>query len=134
MTFHPTKKATLRMPSGPADDPDRLHLWVILTDTCQDGANLLVSISSVKDGQFHDDSCIIQPGEHRRIIKPSWVEYRRCRVELSAALVRGEAAWLYHREVPVTDELFERMCAGLLTSDFAAPRYIKYFNGIGRAF
>jgi hypothetical protein len=30
--FVPFKRATLLVPSGPANDPDRKHLFVLLTD------------------------------------------------------------------------------------------------------
>jgi hypothetical protein len=113
MPFKPEKKATLLMPSGPLDDPERRHLWIILTDPCPRDAHLLVSASTLRENRFHDPSCIIEPGEHKRIKARSWIEYRRCRAELSTALVNGEASWLYHPAEPVSDELLERICDGL---------------------
>ncbi len=95
MTFKPQKKATLLMPSGPPDDPERRHLWVILTDSCQHEANLLVNVSTLRDGRFHDPACILEPGEHKRITVRSWIEYRRAKAVYSSALIKGEAAWLY---------------------------------------
>jgi hypothetical protein len=134
MPFNPTKKATLRMPSGPPADPDRLHLWILLTDICPAGAHLLVSTSTLKEGRFHDPCCIIEPGEHRRIKLRSWIEYRRCKVILSTSLINGEAAWLYHADDLVTDGLFERICAGLMDSEHTAIRNKRYFEGKGPAF
>ena len=50
MPFQPSKKATLLMPSGPPDDPDRLHLWIVLTDPCADHeANLVVNVCTLRD-------------------------------------------------------------------------------------
>ena len=60
------------MPSGPFSDPNRLHLWVVLTDPCVNEANLIVSFSSVQPGRFHDPGCIVEAGEHRRIKVQSW--------------------------------------------------------------
>lgn len=134
MPFQPVKKATLLMPSGPAADPNRLHLFVILTDPCPRGANLLVSVSSVREGRFHDPACIVEAGEHRRIKVRSWVEYRLTRAVLCAALIKGEAAWLYRPDEPITDELHRRMCGGLMASDHCPPRLRRYFEGKGLPF
>lgn len=134
MTFQPQKKATLLMPSGPPDDPERKHLWIILTDPCPDDANLLVNVSTLRDGRFHDPACIMEPGEHKRVTVRSWIEYRRARAMHSAALVKGEAAWHYRRAEPVTDALFDRICKGLMVSDFTPNRMKKYFRGEGPAF
>ena len=134
MTFRPQKKATLLMPSGPPDDPERRHLWIILTDPCQDEANLIVNVTTFRDGRFHDPTCVMEVGEHKRVTVRSWIEYRRARAIHSAALVKGEAAWLYHPAEPATDALFERICKGLLDSDFTPIRIKHYFNGDGSAF
>lgn len=135
MPFQPLKKATLLMPSGPPDDPDRLHLWVILTDPCAaHDANLVVDICTLRDGRFHDPACLIQQGEHRRIKHTSWVGYHRCKAVHSSTLKKGAAAWLYHPDEPVSDVLFDRICAGILDSDHTAVRMRRYFEGKGLAF
>lgn len=134
MTFKPQKKATLLMPSGPPGDLERKHLWIILTDPCQDEAHLLVNASTVRDNRFYDPTCILEAGEHRRITARSWIEYRRAKAVRSSALIKGEAAWLYHPAEPVSDEVFDRVCKGLLESEFTPIRMKKYFNGNGSAF
>jgi hypothetical protein len=134
MPFRPTKKATLLMPSGPPDDPDRLHLWIVLTDPCELNANLIVSVSTLHEHRFHDPACVIAAGEHRRIRWTSWIEYRRAKALHSNALVRGEAAWYYREDQPVTDALFERVCRGLLESKYTPIRLRRYFQGKGPAF
>jgi hypothetical protein len=134
MPFQPLKKKTLLMPSGPQADPDRKHLWVILTDACLMEAHLLVSICTLRADRFHDPACILNPGDHRRIKDPSWVEYRRSRTMHSYALVNGASAWLYHPDDPISDPVFERICEGLLTSEHTPIRFKRYFDNTGRAF
>lgn len=134
MTFHPRKKTTLLMPSGPPGDPDRLHLWILLSDPCALEAHLLVNVSSLRDDRFHDPACVIEPGEHKRITSRSWIEYRRARIELSSTLIKGEAAWFYRMSEPVSDSLFERICNGLLESELTPLRMKRYFEGKGSAF
>jgi hypothetical protein len=134
MSFQPSKKMTLLMPSGPAADPDRLHLWIVLTDPCPDGANLLVNVSSVKPGQFHDATCTITAGLHPRIKLTSWVEYRRARAIHTEALVKGANAWLYRISTPISDELHTRICQGFMESEHSVPRLRRYLAGEGPAF
>jgi hypothetical protein len=134
MNFQPKKMATLRIPSGPPGDPERLHLWIILTDPCPLQANLIVSVSSIQEGRFHDPTCLLTPGEHKRVTKPSWVEFRRCKAIHSYALTRGVAAWLYHADEPVTEVLFGRICKGLLESEHTPIRMQRYFLGKDSAF
>lgn len=134
MTFQPLKKATLLMPSGPPGDPDRLHLWVVLTDPCSLEANLIVSISTIREGRFHDPACVLEPGDHRRITAPSWANFRMGRAIHCRVLVKGEAAWLYRADAPVTDAVIEKLCAGLMESDHTPLRLKRYFEGTAPAF
>ena len=135
MPFQPLKKATLLMPSGPPDDPDRLHLWIILTDPCAaHEANLVVNVCTLHDGRFHDPACLIERDEHRRVKHTSWVDYHRSKAVHSTALQKGVSAWLYHPDEPVSDALFNRICAGLLESDHTSVRMRRYFEGKGPAF
>lgn len=134
MPFQPLKKATLLIPSGPERDPNRYHLWVVLTDPCQHEANLLVSISTLHSNRFHDPACVIEAGEHKRITAQSWAVYRLCRAMLSASLVKGEASWMYRVAEPVSDAIFGRLCAGVMESEHISPRMRRYFSGKGGAF
>lgn len=134
MPFRPEKKTTLLMPSGPANDPSRKHLWIILTDPCPMNAHLLVNVTTVHEGHFHDPACVLKAGDHRRIKHPSWMEYRRCRVELTSALEKGHAAWYYHADEPVSDDVLKRICDGLLNSEHTPGRIRNYFLGKGPAY
>jgi hypothetical protein len=122
------------MPSGPLRDPDRNHLWVILTDPCPVEANLIVSISTLHLGRFHDPACVIEAGAHRKITVQSWAVYKLCRAVQSASLTKGEAAWLYRADEPVSNGLYEQLCKGVLESEHIAPRLRRYFEGKGPPF
>jgi hypothetical protein len=75
--FVPFKRATLLIPSGPANDADRKHLFVLLTDHIEASGfeekhALLVNIASVPNGLPYDSTCILKPGEHRFIKHESY--------------------------------------------------------------
>ena len=68
--FLPYPGATLLIPSGPEHDPDRMHLFVVLTNPFDDRGDgvqrvLLVSLSTVHDHKNHDPACVLEAGEHR---------------------------------------------------------------------
>ncbi len=74
------------MRSGPDHDPDRMHLFVVLTDPLcnfDDGIRkvLLVSLSSIHDDLYHDSACILEPGEHPFVKRDSYVVYQKARID-----------------------------------------------------
>lgn len=74
--------ATVLVPSGPARDPQRMHLCVLLTDSHGPGQQILmVPINSVKPARPHDSTCLLAAGDNPFIKHESYVAYDRCRVE-----------------------------------------------------
>jgi hypothetical protein len=52
----------------------------------------------------------------------------------SRNLVKGEAAWYYRMDAPVSDVVYERLCAGLVDSEHTSIRLRRYFEGKAQAF
>lgn len=124
MAYRPTRKAGLLIPSG----PDGFHLHVILTDKCSDGMHLVGSISSVRRGRKHDPTCIVGPGEHRFVDHRSYVLYRRFDTIFASHITTCVDGWEFRKHDAVTEELYDRMCAGIEDSDFTARRIIDYWR------
>lgn len=125
--FLPNRKASLLVPSGPAHDPDRKHLFIVLSDPVTDEyVVLLVSISSAKENRWNDPSCLLYPGEHPFITKKSFVDYSSARIEPADKLLRGVQSGKLIAQSPVSQEIFERICAGVMASR-RTPRNIKRF-------
>ena len=123
MTFVPSKKSTLLIPSGETN-----HLFVILTDACSQHQHLLVSFSTIRQECFHDPSCIVTEGEHPFIKRPSFLAYNHARTELHSHLVKCVSGWTFRPHAPVTDDLFEKICRGLIESDHTPNRIKKYYQ------
>lgn len=86
--FVPVRRATLTIPSGPVDDPNREHLHVLLTNPM--GAArlvLLVSVSSVRAGLYHDPTCYLYPGDHEFLRHQSHVVYARAQLQSESKIV-----------------------------------------------
>ena len=91
--FLPLRRATLLVPSGPENDPDRKHLFILLTDPADAEAGvkavLMVSLSSIKAGLPHDPACLLYPGDHPFVKRNSFVVYQKARIEEAEKVLRG---------------------------------------------
>ena len=128
MAYRPVRKAGLLIPSGSLQNPDALHLHVILTDKCADGFQLLGSIASIKRGQHHDPTCIIELEEHRFIKHRSYVVYRRFNTIAASHITKCVDGWVYRKHDPATDEIYERICDGITISEFVPRRILDYWD------
>jgi hypothetical protein len=130
--FVPFKRATLLIPSGPANNPDRKHLFVLLTDPIEapnfNGKQvLLANIASVPNRLPYDSTCILQPGEHRFIKHESYVYYAKARIEAANALLRGvKSGQLIAHEI-MGQAIVQRICDGLQQSPHTTPRIQRFF-------
>lgn len=127
--FFVTRRATLLIPSGPADDIDRKHLFVAMTDPSGRAREvLLASVSSVVAGRFVDNACLLAPGDHPFIQHDSFVNYRFLRMEPEAALLRGVADGLLVPKGPLAVEVYSRVVGGLTVSPHVAPKFLAFFK------
>jgi hypothetical protein len=54
-----------------------MHLFFVVTNKCPDNRHLLLSVSSVKIGHFHDSTCVIGIGEHAFVTTESLIFYSK---------------------------------------------------------
>jgi hypothetical protein len=58
------------------------HLWVVISDpvSYEKDQVVIVCFNSYIEGRpGHDDTCILHPGDHPSITRPTFVNYRRAR-------------------------------------------------------
>lgn len=126
MPFTPYRRATLLIPSGPVGN----HLFGIVSDACPQGQQILLSFSTVREGRYHDPTCLVSVGEHPFIVDPSWIVYRDARIEQTAKLTRMVESGYYQTNDVLDEDLAARMFGGVGISDHT-PRYvIRYSEGI----
>lgn len=130
--FVPLKRAALLVPSGPSVDPDRKHLFILLTDPCADEegvqAVLMVSLSSVKPQIPYDPSCVLKAGDHPFVKRASFVDYGKARIEAVDKLLRGVKEGKLVPQPPVATEVFARICEGLVKSPRTAAKLLRFFR------
>lgn len=128
MIFYPFRRATLLVPSGPAHDPERKHLFIILTDRCpEEDTVLMVDVCRIKDA-YHDSTCTLNVGDHEFIRQPSFVNYRRARIEAANALIIGVERQVMVPKGTIAEDIFARICYGLLQSRHCAPKFQNYLK------
>lgn len=126
--FIPAKRATALIPSGPQHDPDRLHLFILLTDpVTAEKLVLIVSVSSIKDGVWHDTTCILEVGDHPFITRRSWVNYWTSRIEPAEKLTNGVHRGVLIPQDMVESHIFQRICKGMFESDHCKPKFRDFY-------
>lgn len=131
--FVPFRRATLLIPTGAAHDPGRKHLFIVLTDPAQvldfeEKHSLLVGVFTISPELPHDPACELHAGDHAFIRHKSFVHYARARIEPSQSIVNGVKKGLFVPKAMLVDEIFARVCKGLVESRFTPPIIVSFYK------
>lgn len=126
MSYSPYRRACLLIPFH-----DAPHLFVVLNDPCKDENCLIVMISSIKENRKHDDTCVLNKGDHEFIVKPSYVVYRLAETALASHISNMVAKRFYTIKQDCSETLYDKIVDGLTASDETRPRIIKYADSVG---
>ncbi len=130
--FIPLKRATLLIPSGPQNNQNRKHLFILLTDPHDDETSakpvLLVSLSTIRAGVPHDATCILYAGDHSFVKHDSFVVYQLARLEESDKLLRGVKSGQLVPQAPMDGAVFARICKGLGESRLTPPKLLAFYQ------
>ena len=131
--FVPYRRATLLIPSGPAHDPERKHLFIVLTDPAQlldysGKQSLLVGVATLQADLPHDPTCLLHAGDHEFIRHRSYVHYARALIEPSQSILNGVKKGVLVPKATLVDDIFARVCKGLAESRFTAKRTISFYE------
>lgn len=129
MPYVPYRGSALLIPSGTANSPDQMHLFVIITEKCQANRHLLVNISTIRDGH-HNSACIIEAGEHPFVTARSYVVYRLARTDHADHLSRMVDGWTFRQKEDMPADVVDRICEGMLTSEFIKRCDRAYFRQV----
>ena len=129
--FLPVRRATLLIPSGPPGDPDRKHLFILLTDPRADDRGtasvLMVSLSTIRQGVPFDRSCLLYPGDHPFVRRDSYVVYQRARLEAVDAVLRGVNSGQLVPQAALNGGVFATVCRGFEESRLTPPRLLDFY-------
>lgn len=129
--FLPQPRATLLIPSGPANNLRQQHLFVLLTGACGPAnQTLLVPFSTFRHAS-PDQTCIVRAGSHEFITVDSVVMYSKCRLEPSEKLINGENTAEFIEKAMLDEEIFARVRGGFNDSKFAPPYALEFLEQYG---
>lgn len=126
--FIALRRATLLIPSGPAHDPTRLHLFIVLCDPRSVEVGdptphvALVSLCSVLPDRYHDPSCILGPGDHPFITRHSYIYYADTWIKAVSNVENGVGRGEYTPREMLDEAVMARVYNGLMASRHAKPR------------
>lgn len=122
--FFPRASFTVHIPNtGPTG-----HLFVIITDTCDAGQNLIVPVCSIKSYRTHDATCTLHVGDHPFVKHPSYIAYELMTRHSSPELIDKVRTGVMTYKGVLRSEIFARVCAGVEISDDAEPIYQAYYR------
>jgi len=131
--FVPYRRATLLIPSGPAHDPERKHLFIVLTDPARvldydETQSLLVGVTTLQPDLPYDPTCLLHAGDHEFIRHRSYVHYARALIEPSQSILNGVKKGVLVPKAMLVEDIFARVCNGLVKSRFTARRIIAFYE------
>ncbi|MFH1158983.1 MAG: hypothetical protein V1721_08945 [Pseudomonadota bacterium] len=126
-TFHPAKRQTLHiLGTGPDHDPNRGHLYVVLTNKCDKGLHLLVPICSKRHGS--DGTCLLGTGDHGFLKNDSYVSYHHAAEWDSAVIAeRIKNGDITFRGL-LDEKVFALVAGGVENSLFTKPKIKSYYQ------
>ena len=119
---------TILIPSGPINDPQRLHLFVIVAR--KEGPPrqvLIVGISSMGNA-YQDDTVCFVAGDHDFIQHPSYVRYSDARTMEEAALMRGLGNGTMTQHSDCSADFLNRVVRGFEFSPAAKPFCVEFID------
>jgi hypothetical protein len=113
------KGETYLIPSGPDN-----HLFVVVTEEDHHGMHILVNVSSVDATFPHDQTCLLNEGDHDFIMRPSYVAYEFA-VQRHKNFIDDKAKKkVYKKHKDASPKLVTKICCGIKKSPFT-KRAIK---------
>lgn len=126
--FEVTKRSTLLYPSGPKHDPNRKHLFVVLTDPFGPAKQVLIVSVVTMRGDKCDQSCVLKKEDHEFIEHDSFVAYATCRVEFESTLISGLSSREFVEKPKLREDVFVRVVGGMTKTKLIKPFAIQFFQ------
>lgn len=104
--------------------PNKKHLFFVIALT-PDGTEAILANMSTRDHRSVDLSCVLQPGEHPRVIDESVIKYLEMIKSRVADLDKYLRYFPQDADTPAAAAIIDRIQQGASASDFARPEYVQ---------
>lgn len=105
-----------------------MHLFIVVTERCNDDQRLLLSVTSVRAGKAYDTACEFVGGEHEFIRHHSYISYRHADRVNERHIQNMVSKRLYEPKSDLAMDQFDRVCSGIGVSKFVKPWVLSYYN------
>ncbi len=92
------------------------HLWVIISDPELDPENVVI-VNLTDATKFSDQTCILRPGDHADLTKPSCVAYGFAKITSVAALKKVQQCGSISLTTPASPEMLDKILKGAQDGD-----------------
>lgn len=137
MTDRPfiARKGTFLIPTGPqytSDTEQIKHLHFVCSDVYfypkkAKDSFLAVNITTIVPDQHHDNTCILNVGDHPFVRHPSYVLYREAAILGADTTASKIQSGEFSVHDPCTDEIFRRIVDGFEVSDEVRGEIQKFY-------
>jgi hypothetical protein len=123
MPYVVQRHATFLVPSGSKRDAEAHHLHVVSTPPCVNNQVLLLTVSTIREGVWHDPTRILPAGCHPFIGSESFINYRFSIIKRCDVITNMVDGWVYHTKADFPANLTDGILAGARESEMT-PRYV----------
>ncbi len=117
--------ATFQYP-GTHNDPEKLHLTVVLTDPAIAKGRVVLIVPIVTRRRRCDLTCILRDHDHPFIRHESCVDYRRMELRPEALPIKMLDSGAAVPEPPMPAAVLERILRGVRASPYSAPFAVAF--------
>ena len=123
-----TPGTTILIPSGPPNDPQRRHLFIVVARKEGPPRQVLVVCISSIGNAYRDETVIVQACDHDFIHHESYVRFADARIMEEAALMRGLGNGTMSRNDDCDPAFLTRVLEGFHLSPAAKPFAVEFIG------
>lgn len=102
------------------------HLFAVMNDPCKDGLCMTIMMSTIKADRSYDTTCVLNPGDHSFIVKPTQVVYRLATTMRADHINNMMAKHIYVQREDWLPAVFNQIAAGIHASDNISQGMVRY--------
>jgi len=104
------------------------HLFIILLDPIgPQRLTIIVPCSTIRSPKY-DATCELNPGDHPFIVERSFIRFHKAKIVAVEDIEKSIKTGRANMREPITQELLERVCAGLVKSPFTRRGVKRWYH------
>lgn len=89
---------------------------------------VMVCLCTVPDGVPYDTACVLQPGQHQFVQRPSYLAYRHMRIDPVTHVDQMIAKNVWIPQASCTEAVLQQVIAGVCVSKLTPREFKRLFN------